>query len=87
MESINDNKFNIIYIDKISKLFDEKLERQLNKLELDNYKYIDNMIQLYLEIINKMQERVDTLFELVIKLCKDNNVPMGDILDEALINN
>jgi hypothetical protein len=85
MESINDNKFNVIYIDKISKLFDEKLERQLNKL--DNYKYIDNMIQRYLEIINKMQERVDTLFELVIKLCKDNNVPMDDMLDEALINN
>jgi len=91
MDTINDNKLNIIHINQITKLLDEKFKRRLNKLTLTNYKHmsdyktrIDNMTKLHSETVNKMQERFDTLFELVIKLCKDNNIPMDD---EALINN
>jgi len=90
----NNNKLNIIDINQITKLFYEKIERWLNKLELDAYKRIDdfkirtdNMVKHHIEMVKKMQERFDTLFELVIKLYKDNNIPMDDILDEALINN
>ena len=91
MESVTNNKLNDIGIDKILKLLDEKLEHQLNKLTLTNYKHmsdykthIDNMAKLHSETVNKMQERFDTLFELVVKLRKDNNIPMDD---EVLINN
>jgi hypothetical protein len=90
----NNNKLNIIDINQITKLFYEKIERWLNKLELDAYKRIDdfkirtyNMVKHHIEMVKKMQERFDTLFELVIKLYKDNNIPMDDILDKALINN